>query len=74
MSFPRPLRTEIEVWVLGFRLTAVSQLKSGAIDPCCHATLNEQRLLVTRLNLPQNQGGSGSVVVVPGCLLCTENR
>ena len=31
--FPRPLRTEIEVWVLGFRLTAVSQLKSGAIDP-----------------------------------------
>lgn len=31
--FPRPLRTEIEVWVVGFRLTAVSQLKSGAIDP-----------------------------------------
>ena len=32
-SFPRPLRTEIEAWVVGFRLTAVSQLKSGAIDP-----------------------------------------
>ena len=27
---------------------------------------NEQRLLVTRLNPPQNRGGSGSVVVVPG--------
>ena len=51
MSSPRPLRTEIEVWVVGFRLTAASQFGPVAGTSFRNQPLGadkEARPLVTR--------------------------